>query len=361
MNIQKIVITGGPCAGKSTAMSLIQKTFQQMGYTVLFINESATELIMGGVAPWTCKNNQEYQRLQMILQQQKEMIFEEASIGMDAEKILIVCDRGMLDNKAYMSEEAFLNVCQQLNTNEITLRDQYDAIFHLVSAAKGAESFYTTANNEARKESIEEAAYLDDQLINAYSGYPHFRIIDNQGSFEHKMKRLIQEIALFLGEPMPLEIERKFLIAYPDLNLLKTNPTCKKIEIIQTYLISNEHEERRVRQRGSNGHYVYYETIKRKIDGLKRIEVERRISQNEYLDLLMQADTSKKAIRKDRYCFIYHSQYFEIDIYPFWQNQAILEIELSNEHQVIDFPEYIKIIKEVTYDPSYKNQALASL
>ena len=57
MTISKIVITGGPCAGKTTAMSWVQNAFTQMGYRVLFVPETATELITGGVAPWTCGSN----------------------------------------------------------------------------------------------------------------------------------------------------------------------------------------------------------------------------------------------------------------------------------------------------------------
>ena len=49
--IVRIVITGGPCAGKTTAMSWIQNAFTKLGYRVLFIPETATELISGGVAP----------------------------------------------------------------------------------------------------------------------------------------------------------------------------------------------------------------------------------------------------------------------------------------------------------------------
>lgn len=70
--IMKIVITGGPCAGKSTAMSWVQNAFTQMGYTVLFVPETATKLITGGVAPWTCGTNGDYQKCQMKLQLEKE-------------------------------------------------------------------------------------------------------------------------------------------------------------------------------------------------------------------------------------------------------------------------------------------------
>ena len=67
MQLSKIVITGGPCAGKSTAMSWIQNAFTQMGYVVLFIPETATELITGGVAPWTCRGNVEFQKSRYCL------------------------------------------------------------------------------------------------------------------------------------------------------------------------------------------------------------------------------------------------------------------------------------------------------
>ena len=103
MQITKIVVTGGPCAGKSTALSWIQNAFSEKGYVVLFVPETATELITNGVAPWTCGSNIDYQKCQMRLQEQKELVFEQAAATMKTDKVLIVCDRGALDNKAYMT------------------------------------------------------------------------------------------------------------------------------------------------------------------------------------------------------------------------------------------------------------------
>lgn len=360
VDITKIVITGGPCAGKSTAMSWIQNAFTQMGYKVLFVPETATELITGGVAPWTCGTNADYQKCQLKLQIEKEKIFEQAARTMDAEKILIVCDRGTLDNKAYMEKIEFAEAVRFIGSNEVELRDNYDAVFHLVSAAKGAEEFYTTANNSARTETAKQAAELDDKLISAWTGHPHLRVIDNSTSFEDKMKRLISEISSFLGEPEPYEIERKFLIEYPDIKWLESCPSCQRIEIIQTYLNSAAGEEVRIRQRGIDGNYIYFQTIKKKVSDVKRIEIERRLSQSEYLRLLMEADTTKRQIRKTRYCLTYENQYFEIDVYPFWDDKAIAELELSDENAKIVFPKQIKVIKEVTNDESYKNAALST-
>ena len=149
MNITKIVITGGPCAGKSTAMSWVQNAFKAMGYTVLFVPETATELITGGVAPWSCGTNADFQKCLFHMQLEKEKTFERAAKTMNTDKVLIVCDRGALDNKAYMKQEEFSEVLKDLKSDEVSLRDNYDAVFHLVTAAKGAESFYTTANNTA--------------------------------------------------------------------------------------------------------------------------------------------------------------------------------------------------------------------
>ena len=222
VEITKIVITGGPCAGKSTAMSWIQNAFTQMGYTVLFIPETATELITGGVAPWTCGTNGDFQKCQLQLQLNKEKVFEQAAKSMNTSKVLIVCDRGMLDNKPYMDDSDFTEVLEYLATSEIELRDSYDAVFHLVTAAKGAEEYYTTANNSARTETVDEAAALDDKLLSAWTGHPHLRVIDNSTNFEEKMRRLIAEISSFLGAPERFKIERKFLIEYPDIQWLES-------------------------------------------------------------------------------------------------------------------------------------------
>ena len=72
--ITKIVITGGPCAGKTTALCKIQEHFAQLGYCVIFVPEVATELITGGVAPWTLDTNIEYQLCQTQMQIQKAYV-----------------------------------------------------------------------------------------------------------------------------------------------------------------------------------------------------------------------------------------------------------------------------------------------
>lgn len=360
-SINKIVITGGPCSGKSTALSWLQTEFSKKGYLVLFVPETASELIIGGIAPWTIDTNLEFETYILKLQLEKEKIFEEAAENVKGyDKILIVCDRGCLDCKAYMTQAEFKHALKTLNTNEIQLRDSYDAVFHLVTAAKGAEEFYTLNNNPARLESKEEAIEKDTVTMNSWVGHPHLRVIDNSTDFERKMRKLMSEISVFLGEPEPYEIERKYLIQYPNLEKLEKLDNCQKVEIIQTYIKTGNADEMRIRQRGLNGNFIYTKTIKRRVDDLTRIETEQRISKDEYLRLLLDADTTKRQIRKTRYCVMHKNQYFEIDIYPFWQDKAIMEIELRGQKQEVVIPNFVKVIKEVTDDYEYSNYNIAS-
>ena len=198
MEIIKIVITGGPCAGKSVAMNIIKETFTKQGYVVLFVPETATELITGGVCPWTTGTNLDYQICQCKLQAFKENIFHEAISTMPQDKFLLVCDRGMFDNRAYMTQEEFEICLQKLNTTEEEVNKSYDAIFHLETAAKGLEKYYTLDNNVARYETVDEAAALDDRLLKAWENHPNHIIIRNNELFNVKMNDLIGEISKFL-------------------------------------------------------------------------------------------------------------------------------------------------------------------
>ncbi len=358
--ITKIVITGGPCGGKSTAMTWIESNLSQRGYKVLFIPETASELILGGVAPWTVRSNYEFQKALVSLQIQKERVFEMAAHNMDDEKILIVADRGIVDNKAYMTDEEFRTLCRELGGSEIAFRDGYDAVFHLVTAAQGAEAFYSLANNQARTETPEQAIAMDQKLISCWTGHPYLRVIDNSTDFNAKMRRLVNEIMRFLGEPEPYEVERKFLIAMPDLDRLEKLPNCSRVEIIQTYLLcADSNMELRVRQRGHDGSYIYVKTTKSTASTRRHTEAEQRLTKDEYLNLLMNADTSLRQIRKNRYCLTENNLYFELDVYPFWSHQAILEVHLDTEEQPVRFPDYLHVLREVTGNPAYKNRSLA--
>ena len=361
MSVTNIVLTGGPCAGKSTGLSRIEQELSKRGYKVYVVAETATEVITGGIKPseisWL-----EFQMSIFEIQTIKEKIFRERAEEYSKKhnvNCVIIYDRGLLDAKAFMSNDDYFSLLRVENKSEIEVKDSYDGVFHLKTAADGAELFYTLENNNARSETPEEARKIDKKIIKAWTGHPHLRIIDNSTNFREKIDRLMVEIYSLLGEPIPTEIERKYLIKMPNIAELCEKYPVTKLNIIQTYLNSFSDVERRVRQRGTDGVYSYYYTEKRGM-GLTRVEVEKKISKEEYLDYLMDADTTLHQIRKDRYCFVFENNYIELDVYPFWKNYAIIEIELSDENQEIVFPDDIVVIKEVTEDYKFKNKSLAS-
>ncbi len=358
MDIRKIVITGGPCGGKTTAMSWIMNHFTTMGFKVLFVPETATELIGGGVCPWTCGTNLDYQKIQCRLQQTKELLFEQAAQTMPDEKILIVCDRGILDNRAYMNDEEFNAVLEDLGSDIESMFDQYDAVFHLVTAAKGAESFYTLENNAARYETAEQARELDDRLIGAWTGHPHFKIIDNSTGFDEKLRKLINEMILFLGEPRTIGGKKRFLIRKPDMEWLENKSFSHRVEIVETFITSPKDEECIIHQRGDGEHFVCYETIRKVVNG-KLLELEKRLTEDQYLDLLEEADPDTMPIHKTRYYLYYKQQYFELDLYPDMEDEALIETEVSDQEDPVELPPELTVIRDVSGTPEYRRKNLA--
>lgn len=153
------------------------------------------------------------------------------------------------------------------------------------------------------------------------------------------------------------EIERKYLIKYPELEKLRA--ASDETEICQTYLLNPDGGTERVRKRGKNGSYTYTHTVKYHINPLKKIENEREISREEYERLLCRADPARKAVNKLRFCLPYRGQIFEIDVYPFWDDRAIMEIELEYEEQPVQLPDSVEVIRELSRDKRYTNASIA--
>ena len=158
---------------------------------------------------------------------------------------------------------------------------------------------------------------------------------------------------------MPLEIERKFLIHYPDTDWLAQFPGSRRIDITQTYLQSGEGESRRVRRWYEGGQTVFFKSVKRPLTDRTRVELEEEIGESEYTALLEQADPERLPIRKTRWCIPFADHTLEIDLYDFWVDQATLECELQSEDEAFEIPPEITVIREVTEDRRYLNSSLA--
>lgn len=151
------------------------------------------------------------------------------------------------------------------------------------------------------------------------------------------------------------EIERKFLIEMPEIDLLKNFEGVRILEIVQTYTTRGV----RLRKQTEKGETVYISTEKRKVSDLTRIEEEREIGESEYRELLAFADPDLSPIKKTRYALPFGGKIVEIDVFPFWEHQAFCEVELQSEEEKFSLPEFVKVIRELTSDKAYRNYSLA--
>lgn len=156
-----------------------------------------------------------------------------------------------------------------------------------------------------------------------------------------------------------MEIERKYLIEYPDVKALAAMPDCVVWEIEQTYLRAPHGETRRVRRVVENKRVTYTRTFKRRVDAMSCVEDEIEIDRDAYDALLIDRDDARNVVQKTRYRIPYLGQLIEVDVYPFWTDRAICEIELPDEETPARLPPWLSLITEVTGDRAYSNAELA--
>ncbi len=358
-----ICITGGPCAGKTTIMSFLVERLTEFGYRVLIAPESATFAFATGLNPGMYGIEFQKYILDMMLSIESGLYDIAQHSGVPT---IILCDRGIMDMRAYVDDM----VAHKLTKESGVVLEEYahrfyKAVIHLETAAYGAESFYTLANNQARTESLESARLLNDRTKRAWIGHPKVICVTNDATktFEQKKLEVLQEICGIIGLPQPIEDERKFVV---DAIIRPSDivvPTAK-VEIHQDYLltgIAGSHE--RVRKRGSKHAWVFSHTTKVHIPGSTAvIERDKIISKDEYLRLLQRKDPVKRTVIKDRYCFLFDNLYFEIDFFKKCKipELKMLEVESTKTKQFNQPPPFLAgHIREVTGDPEYSNYTLA--
>jgi len=361
-DIRKIVLTGGPCAGKTTALVKITEYFSGFGYKVFTVPEVPTLYSTAGWNYLTPNRDLYFEGERAILATQLALEDQFMQLAMACTKpVLIVCDRGALDISAYMKPEEWETITDMADTDSNQLRSRYDAVLHLVSAADGAEQYYTTATNATRYEQADEAGLrvareLDKKVIRAWTGHSCLRVINNHDDFDTKLNRVLMEISKVLGLPLPAQEERIFRI-----EIVGEMPDTSESDITQTYLVAEPGCEVRLRRREwSGGKVVNVHRSKKRISPTEIIETERQVDNNLYEQMLQQADPYRQTIHKHRHSFIWQGQFFEIDKFLSPVDDLIMmEVKGVVEQETVKFPPFVKVLEEVTGNSLYYNYNIA--
>jgi predicted ATPase len=174
---KRIVLTGGPGGGKTTALDLIRR---ELSGKIASVPEAATMIFSGGI---------DRTENEIVLKAQQTAIFNLQKNLEDIQRVshpecLILCDRGSLDGLAYWPgepEEFFT----EMNTSIEQEFARYDAVIFFETAAKSGESI--KSNNPIRNESDKAAISLDDKLQKIWSKHPNYNLISSSESFIKKV------------------------------------------------------------------------------------------------------------------------------------------------------------------------------
>lgn len=116
-----------------------------------------------------------------------------------------------------------------------------------------------------------------------------------------------------------------------------------------------------------SGNWSYQHTLRRSDAGDRPVELRRQITHRDYVNMLAQRDDTHLTVYKTRRCFLWDDIYFQMDIYKNPCNQRCEGLILLEAYTTLNskefapkLPKFLKIVKEVTNDPSYSMYNLSS-
>lgn len=192
----KFVLTGGSCGGKTSAIKMLKEKFENFNYNVFALGETSTELDFKGFTREKL-GNEEYQRRILKRQIEKENIIMKYAKESKKNSI-ILCDRGTLDGNAYIADETFTKLLNEINYTREELAKRYDAVFHLTSVAVDMPEKYENTSNIMRRENILESQTIDKRLQKIWSINPNIFIIDNSTHLDMKIERTFLAMQYFI-------------------------------------------------------------------------------------------------------------------------------------------------------------------
>lgn len=184
----RVVLTGGPGGGKTTAADLYRR---EIGEGVVIVPEAATLLYTGGF-PRRGPEEVMQATQRAIYHVQKNL--EDAHYANYRHRVLL-CDRGTVDGAAYWPGEP-ADFFSHLGT---TLEDElsrYDAVIFFETAAVGGISI--EGGNPTRTESLEAARTLDQRLRSLWEKHPNFVLVPHNASFLRKVNSGLAELEKFV-------------------------------------------------------------------------------------------------------------------------------------------------------------------
>ena len=184
--MKKIVLTGGPSGGKTTALSILKETF---GNRIALVQEAATLVYSGGF-PRTDNSPVHIEHAQNIIFYTVHQLEQLAERTSDA--AVMVCDRGSIDGAVYWpyGPENFFTAMGTTLEAELA---RYDAVLHLSPPDNPA--FYQST--QVRTENLDQAFEIDRKILHIWEKHPHRVVVGGTEHFLEKaetIKNLVEKL-----------------------------------------------------------------------------------------------------------------------------------------------------------------------
>lgn len=204
-----VVLTGGPCSGKSSALALLRDRLSSRGFQVLTVPENATHFLTNsdGFQPeWAGTFSQvRMQRLFLDYQIAQEEAFKAFAELHPTKPAVLLLDCCTLNSKVYLSEAQWQQVLKMPGKPALTEEElfaRYDLVVHMVSCAtEGHYEFGPGSNNPGRYSTREQAQDADRRSLEVFGVHPQLRVVPHFEEFDEK----IGKVAEFVKDALHIE------------------------------------------------------------------------------------------------------------------------------------------------------------
>lgn len=188
MSSYKVVLTGGPCGGKTESLPFLKHKLVSRGMKVIIISETARALLSLNYMPGDNIPYFDFQNLLFKIQFIKEYLNENSAN-------IAICDRGLLDAKIYMDNNDFRNLLYQNRVKEKEITSTYDvALYYRTIAYEYPETFQRKRIYELPELGIKR----DKKSLEIWNSKLLKTSYSNFGGFENKKKYLYETLVNYI-------------------------------------------------------------------------------------------------------------------------------------------------------------------
>lgn len=374
--ITTVVLTGGPCAGKTTLMEKLGNEVDNIpNVKVFFAKEAATLLKQSGINFVDAGKDETFQKLIIDHQLTAEASAHTCAVNFAKNhpdyKVIVICDRGIMDGEAYFkNSKEFEDILMSYGLSKAKVYRRYDMVLFLRSAAVGAPQFYTTMDGTPRDETPEKAIELDKGVYSAWQYHPYFKEVDNSFKFYEKLDVAVRYIFEAAGIKVPNKEYKRYVVKYPDFfsiaamyKISAYKEQCFFLEsdnADKVTFIKIQRKDSEVRYLKSESRYDMAQNDDKKMVRTRVFHQESTISENEFMNLMARLDPMVSPLVRTVFSFtVDYSVRCELELYPHSKEFAIVKFYMDTPADEEKVKSKFDILSEITSNLAYSKLEIA--